>query len=96
MLDEHKIILTQLQEKINIIITYYQKAEKELRFMKEENNRLEKSIKEKQDKIDELEELNQTLRVANSIASGEHTKDAKTRINHLVREIDKCIGLLNK
>ena len=36
-----------------------------------------------------------TLKVAKAISTGEGSAEARNRINQLVREIDKCIALLN-
>ena len=36
-----------------------------------------------------------TTRVASAISEGNGSYEAKMRINQLVREIDKCIALLN-
>jgi hypothetical protein len=47
--------------------------------------------------IEELEEKNQQLTLAKSLlADGESAQDARIKINRIVREIDKCIALLNK
>ena len=42
----------------------------------------------------EMEEI-KTLKVAAAISTGEGSSEAKNRISQLVREIDKCIALLN-
>ena len=48
----------------------------------------------------EIEELNKNLKLvkmAKSLeGSGSENKDMKLKINELVKEIDKCIALLNK
>ena len=58
---------------------------KELRIqierMKSENMKLHEEIK--------------TLKVVAAISTGEGSSEAKNRISQLVREIDKCIALLN-
>ena len=43
----------------------------------------------------ELHEEIKTLKVAAAISTGEGSSEAKNRISQLVREIDKCIALLN-
>lgn len=57
---------------------------------------LDKISTQKQD-IDELKSKERALRIALSVeGSGEKASDIKLKINGLVREIDKCIALLNK
>lgn len=72
--------------------------------IKEEKGELERMIGERDTTIStlrqELGELNvkyQNLKTARSLAFGEgDTRDARNRFNKLVREIDKCISLLNE
>jgi len=69
-----------------------------------DNNRLKQEIakltgeietKEKENKV--LENKYESLKLAKIIASSStDTHDAKIKLNRIVREIDKCISLLNK
>ena len=45
--------------------------------------------------IKQLEEKIKILKIAKSLESKEGNVEAKLKINELVREIEKCIGLLN-
>jgi hypothetical protein len=45
--------------------------------------------------IRQLEENIKLLKIAKTLESKEGNVEAKLKINELVREIDKCIGLLN-
>ncbi|HAE31770.1 MAG TPA: hypothetical protein DCF89_11700 [Flavobacteriales bacterium] len=61
------------------------------------NALLEQTIKEQQEEIKELHGTIEMLKMAKSLAVADgKTTDAKLKINELVREIDKCISLLNK
>ena len=65
--------------------------------LKKQYEDLQKSIQQKQVLIDELEQKNQKLSLVKGImADGEGTQDARVQINRIVREIDKCIALLNR
>ena len=57
---------------------------------------LQLQLGEHQQRIDELEKANHTLKIAKSLTGAEDNAEAKQKINELVREIDKCIALLNK
>ena len=52
---------------------------------------LEQNKRENKDLNNKLK----TTRVASAISEGNGSYEAKMRINQLVREIDKCIALLN-
>ena len=47
-------------------------------------------------RIIELEHNFNLLKIAKSLEPGKGTVEAKVKINELVREINRCIGLLNK
>ena len=68
----------------------------ELKQIKEENLKLKTSIKEKELTIEDLETKYRTLLNAQAISQNlGGSENAKAKINTLVREIDKCIALLN-
>ena len=47
--------------------------------------------------IDSLRETNQVLRMAKAVAGeDQNTKDLKLRINDYIREIDRCLALINR
>jgi uncharacterized protein YjgD (DUF1641 family) len=56
---------------------------------------LKKVIKDQKQTIRELEDKIKILRIAKTLETKEGNVEAKLKINELVREIDKCIGLLN-
>lgn len=72
--------------------------------LKDENTRLKGEIKElkadlsvKDGELVELKHKFETQDLAKTfIASGDNSKEAKTKINRIVREIDNCIALLNR
>ena len=56
---------------------------------------LKRTLTEQKQTIRQLEEKIKTLKIAKTLETIEGNVDAKLKINELVREIDKCIGLLN-
>ena len=65
--------------------------------LKQKNEDLQQLVQQKQSLIDELEEKNQRLSMVKSIvANDQDSHDARIQINRIVREIDKCIALLNR
>ena len=51
---------------------------------------------EQKDEIIKLKEQYKILKLSKTLETKEGAVEAKAKINELVREIDKCIGLLNK
>ena len=57
---------------------------------------LQEQLTDAQEKILRLEEQNRQLRTAKAVTGeNESSDEAKAKINELVREIDKCLALLN-
>lgn len=56
---------------------------------------LKTTISKQEEIIQQLEEKNSVLKLSKTLETKEGNIEAKVKINELVREIDKCIGLLN-
>jgi hypothetical protein len=90
-------IITDLRSKIKRIISYYE-AQKELnKELTTKNKELENSLMAVKKENEELRLKHNNFDLAKAIttASG-NNHDAKIKVNRIVREIDKCIALLNK
>ena len=58
---------------------------------------MQEQLEKEQQSVLELKEKNKILKLSVSLQGEEQdTQAARQRINELVREIDKCIALLNK
>jgi TolA-binding protein len=69
-------------------------VEKMVKYQKEIEE-LDKIQKIQQAEIHKLKEQYRILKLSKTLETKEGTVEAKAKINELVREIDKCIGLLN-
>ncbi|HER09138.1 MAG TPA: hypothetical protein ENO20_09530 [Bacteroides sp.] len=94
---EHVEILEGIKEKIQSIKFRLKEQQDENRRLKEQYEELQQMVQQKQSKIEELEQKNQQLALVKSImADSDDVNGARVRINRIVREIDKCIALLNR
>jgi septation ring formation regulator EzrA len=65
--------------------------------LEDQNVQLETKLTAQQEKLVALEEDIRQLKLANGLLSGSDAgKDARASINEIVREIDRCIALLNE
>ena len=65
--------------------------------LSEDNQNLVDKLKQQEEEINELKKQNNTLKLAKAFrAESEESQEAKLQINRIVREIDKCIALLNR
>lgn len=93
--DQNQLV-NQLSEKIKAIVSMLEKSEEERDRLQVEKNRLSEQVKLKTIAFEELERKSETLKLAKAIlGSGENSHDAKIKVNRIMREIDKCIALLN-
>ena len=90
-INEIRSFINGLKEKLNTKIQENNKLNDEVLSASDEINNLKT-------KISDLNENVKMLKLASQIDGNEvgSTKDVKLMINEMVREIDKCIALLNK
>jgi len=89
--------LELFQQRVQRVLELYTSRKEENEQLKKQNRELEEKIQLEQEKIKELEEKYSKLKISKAlIASGNDVHDAKLKVNRLVREIDKCIALLNR
>lgn len=96
MTDVHQR-LQHIEKLLLVLIDRYEKATNEAESLRQKVEGLNAELEEKGLKIQELEGELRVARIAKSVASTtEDTDLAKAKINTLVREIDRCIALLNE
>ena len=93
-----KNLVGNIENKVNKLIQLYQSAQKEKEETLTDNNQLISDLSDKDKTIKSLEEKIKLLRITKSVSAqnDERNKESRQKINEYVREIDKCIALLNK
>ncbi len=95
---------------MNLVAEHLQKLEEKIRQLAEDHdkNKAEKdqlirqskfqlqTIEDQQKEIEQLKKQIQALQIVKSVGSSQETTGIKDKIQDLVREIDRCIELLNK
>ena len=92
-----KAAIDRLQNKLERLVSKYQEVNSANLQLKEKLLSLQEQFEKEQKSVSELKEKNKILKLSVSLHGEEQdTNAARQRINELVREIDKCIALLNK
>ena len=93
-----KNLVENIDKKVSKLIQLYHSVQKEKEDALTVNNQLISDLSEKEKKINSLEEKIKLLRITKSVSTqdDEKNKESRQKINEYVREIDKCIALLNK
>jgi len=97
MIVEYNHLIENFKYKIRKLVSLYNQQKIDNNVLTEEKSNLLKQLKEKDIEISQLKDEIVKLKIAKSITTGdEESQEAKQKINKLVREIDKCIALLNR
>jgi hydroxylamine reductase (hybrid-cluster protein) len=95
---------------MNLVAEHLQKLEKKIRQLAEDHYRnveekkliteqsvaQQRIIEEQKTEIENLKKQVRALQIAKSVETNHETDKVKMKIQDLVREIDRCIELLNK
>ena len=88
--------LGELEDQLRAHMKARNESQRTSESVQERTRQLEAELSKKDDRISELEEGLKVLKTAGSIqGNGADVAEAKGRISEMVREIDKCIALLN-
>lgn len=90
----HKVI-SEIRSYVERLLAERKQLHAELSARDEAMGQLKERLNEYEHRIAELEDTTKTLKIAKSLTGAGENTDAKLKINELVREIDKCISLLN-
>ena len=102
--EEKELVVQNLQLKIKSLISIYERSIDENKQLFNEKQLLLVQNKEKDQEIEKLQKELDNLRIGNAMIYNEKDNEqisemrheAKIKINRMVREIDRCISLLNK
>ncbi len=91
-------IFDSLKERIKVIISRYEDQRRQNSALKDKNLELTGRIDILEQKLEELNKKYENLKLAKVLSSvpGEDVHQTKIQVNRIVREIDKCIALLNR
>ena len=97
MINDKEELIGTLKVNIQNLQHLFVKQKDAIKVLVVEKSELSKKLREKEVENESLEAKLNTLKLAKSL-SGENNdmQDAKVKVGNLVREIDKCISLLNR
>jgi len=97
MANENIEIVEKLQDKILRLVDRYESLKSDNIMLREQNDQLTTQLEESAREIADLSDKYNTLKFSKTIeATSGDVHFAKIKINQIVREIDKCIALLNR
>lgn len=97
MTDSKVELANQLKRKIGQLLDSYRELKKLNESLKSENEKLAAELEEARNEYSRLDAAFNAYRLSQSlVADGSNSDYAKKRISQIVREIDRCIALLNR
>ena len=89
-------LYNEVEHKIRTAVLLLQEQKRENLKLKELVDEQAKRIEVLEEDVQSLNEKNKILTITKTVLYKEDKKDTIKKINELVREIDNCIGLLNR
>ncbi len=88
--------VTLIEEKLKKFIELHTHLKLEYQNLVEEKSVLNKIVENQKEKLKESEKQINNIITAKYLKNNKETTEAKQKINEILREIDKCVGLLNQ
>jgi len=94
-MNEADQLIINIDNKVKQLVSLRKKDQDEIQILKNKVLELQKINSDQQQSIIQLEEKIKFIKITKSLEKGKENIDAKQKINEMLREIDKCIGMLN-
>jgi len=89
-------IISSLEIKINKLLSSFNNLKLVNDRLKNENSNLSLDLKNKSNEINSLNDKIKIISISKSVdVSNDDVKETRLKINEYIREVDKCIALLN-
>ena len=89
--------LTLLNKKLEELFEKYNDLRTKNNDLTKENDNLKRYLLERDERVKELETKYERIKISGALmGDGVGAIEAKKKINELVREIDRCVALLNR
>jgi predicted nucleic acid-binding Zn-ribbon protein len=89
--------LNILNGKIDDLLKRYISLKDQVSVLKAEHEAMKNKLHDREEEIKEIEKKYERVRLTGALlGEGENAREAKRKITEMVREIDRCIALLNR
>ena len=90
------VLVGTIRNKVKKLVNNMHSLEAENEKLKAKQADLLQTIEHQNNLLQELKDKNKTILIADSVKHTKGSRGVKKQIDEMVREIDKCIELLNK
>ena len=89
-------LITQIEKKVELLVSQLDNLKSENELLTNQIKDLEKIINKKNIELESLTKKIETIKISKTIEDGQEKVEVKKKINEILREIDRCVGLLNR
>ncbi len=87
--------LQRVEDKVQQLLKQYRLSQKEIERLQKENTHLQEELQQKTMQASTLHQKIDSYNINSTSISEASRKDLEMRINNYLKEIDKCLSLLN-
>ena len=95
-MEQAKDLVSRINEQVLELLGRHRSLKGEYAELQAKDAELQKLFEKQNTEIEELKEQIVKLKISKSLIDKEGSTEVKTKIEKLLREIDKCVGLLNQ
>ncbi|MGB4204885.1 MAG: hypothetical protein WBJ84_04610 [Bacteroidales bacterium] len=95
-MEDLSVLISGIEFKLKSLTSKYKQLKALNKELEERTEEQKQIINHQNQLINQLQEKIQNINITKTLASRFEINDAKKRIGDMMREIDKCIDLLNK
>ncbi|RLD81008.1 MAG: hypothetical protein DRJ15_05625 [Bacteroidetes bacterium] len=95
-MEQAKDLVSRINEQVLKLLGQHRLLKSQRAELQTQNEELLKSNEEFKTEIDQLKEQIVKLKISKSLTDKEDSTEVKAKVDELLREIDKCVGLLNQ
>lgn len=96
MTNEQEVALRNFEARVRQLMMAYQEEKQKNAELQARLNTCQQQLADAQESVDSLKRDYSNLKTARMIeVSGDDVKESRAKLAHLIREVDKCIALLD-
>jgi phage shock protein A len=95
-MEQARDLVSRINEQVLELLGRHQKLKSERAELQTQNSELQENIEKLKTEINQLKEQIVKLKISKSLTERKDSTEVKAKVDELLREIDKCVGLLNQ
>ena len=95
-MEQAKDLVSRINQQVLELLGRHRDLKSEHSELQSENDELKETIEKLNTEIDQLKEQIVKLKISKSLTEKKDSTEVKAKVDELLREIDKCVGLLNQ